>query len=181
MPLNIKEQGPIQREAGETLHAPISHHCYCDGKTDVDVGQADADTLVAKCRACNITFKFEGSLRSALHQMLPNVSLRAEAMFLAFSGQGISFFFRGEGGVAYRNEAEKIAQVLGAQFPAVATWRPRDVYCGIGQLEAILELLGITSQYNFVGDGKCAPAFAQSKMGDFFWQTSTARLAPWRI
>ena len=93
MPLNIKEQGPIQREAGETLHAPISHHCYCDGKTDVDVGQADADTLVAKCRACNITFKFEGGLRSALHQMLPNVSLRAEAMFLTFSGRGISFFF----------------------------------------------------------------------------------------
>ena len=49
----------------------------------------------------------------------------------------------------------------------MATWRPRDVYCGIGQLEAILELLKITSQYNLVEDGKCAPAVAQSKMGYF--------------
>lgn len=99
--------------------------------------------------------------------MLPNVSLRAEAMLIAFSGIGVAFYIGGQGGVAYLNRAEKIAQALGVQFPVVATWRPKDVYGGVGQLDAILELLRITSQYNLANnDEKSDPVVAQSKIDD---------------
>jgi hypothetical protein len=155
------------KESGEAPHAPIWYHCHCDGKADVDVEAETNHALIAKCRACGTTFKFEGSLPSALQQMLPNVSLRAEAMLIAFSGIGVTFYVAGEGGVAYLTRADKIAQALGVQFPVVATWRPKDVYGGIGQLDAILELLRVTYQYNLANnDDKCAPAVAQSKMDD---------------
>ena len=44
--------------------------------------------------------------------------------------------------------AAKIAEAPGVRFPVVSTWRPKDVYAGIGQLDAMLELLRIKAQYN---------------------------------
>ena len=156
-----------QKGSAPTPHTPIWYHCPCDGKADVEVMRASDRTLIARCRACNTTFEFEGNLRSALQQMLPNVSLRAEAMLIAFSGIGITFYVGGKGGVEYLNRADKIAEALGVQLPVVSTWRPKDIYGGIGQLDAILELLRVRLQFNLVRNGdKCDGAILERELDD---------------
>jgi hypothetical protein len=82
--------------------------------------------------------------------MLPNISLRAESMLIAFSGIGITFYVGGEGGADYLSRASRIAEELGMQFPVISTWRPRDIYGGVGQLDAILELLRVKSEYDLM-------------------------------
>ena len=75
---------------------PIWYHCPCNGKADVEVVRSPDQKLVATCRACNTTVEFTGGIRPALEQMLPNVSLRAESMLIAFSGIGITFYVGGK-------------------------------------------------------------------------------------
>jgi hypothetical protein len=63
--------------------------------------------------------------------MLPNLSLRAEAMLIAFSRISVAFYVGGEGGVAYLQSSEHRA-AFDVQFFIVATLRPKDVYSGVG-------------------------------------------------
>ena len=132
--------------------APIWYHCPCNGKADVEVVRSPNRKLIATCRACNRMVEFTGDIRPALEQMLPNVSLRAESMLIAFSGIGITFYVGGKGGAEYLSRAGRIAEQLGMQFPVVSTWRPRDIYGGVGQLDAILELLRVRSEYGLMRD-----------------------------
>ncbi len=156
-----------QKKPTPMSHAPIWYHCPCDGKADVEVTHTSSRALIARCRACNTTSEFEGDLRSGLQQMLPNVSLRAEAMLIAFSGIGITFYVGGKGGAEYLSRAAKIAEALGVPFPVVSTWRPKDIYGGIGQLDAILELLRVRYQYNLVrNDKKCDTAILRRELDD---------------
>ena len=155
-----------QKNPGTTPPVPVWYHCPCGGKADVEMRGAPDHALVAKCRACTTTVEFPGDLRSALGQMLPNVSLRAEAMLIAFSGIGVSFYVGGHGGAEYLGRAEKIAGALGMRFPVVSMWRPKDMYGGVGQLDAVLELLRVRSQYNLVKDEKCDVEIVQGELDD---------------
>jgi len=146
---------------------PIWYHCPCGGKADVETTQASDCTLSAKCRACNTTAEFKGGLRAALQQMLPNLSLRAEAMLLAFSGIGLTFYVGGHGGAEYLGRAHKIAESLGMRFPVVSIWRPRDIYGGVAQLDAILELLKMILAYDLERNAeKCDAATVLSELDD---------------
>ena len=145
---------------------PVWYHCPCGGKADVEMTHVPDHMLVAKCRSCTTTVKFPGDLRSALGQMLPNVSLRAEAMLIAFSGIGLSFYVGGHGGAEYLSRAEKIAGEFGMRFPVVSMWRPKDTYAGVGQLDAILELLRVRSQYKLAKDEKCDVEIVQGELDD---------------
>ena len=135
------------KSAATATPTPIWYHCPCDGKADVELKRSPDLELVAICRACNSTVEFTGGLRSALAQMLPNVSLRAEAMLIAFSGIGITLYIGGKGGTEYLSRASRVAEALDMQFPIISTWRPRDIYGGIGQVDALLELLRVRSEY----------------------------------
>jgi hypothetical protein len=77
------------------IPAPMLH-CPCDVKADVNASGVIDHTFVAKSRAYNTTSEFDDSLHSALLQVLPNVSLRAEAMLIAFCGINIGFYVGGE-------------------------------------------------------------------------------------
>ena len=132
------------------IATPLWYHCPCNGKADVEVVSSPDDKLVTTCRACNTSVEFKGGIRPALEQMLPNISLRAESMLIAFSGIGITFYVGGEGGADYLSRASRIAEELGMQFPVISTWRPRDIYGGVGQLDAILELLRVKSEYDLM-------------------------------
>ena len=109
------------------INTPIWYHCPCNGKADVEVVRSPDQKLVAMCRACNKTVEFKGGIHLALEQMLPNVSLRAESMLIAFSGIGITFYVGGKGGAEYLSRANRIAEELGMPFPVVSIWRPRDI------------------------------------------------------
>jgi len=136
------------------VNTPIWYHCKCNGKADVVVKKLSEQTIVAKCRSCGTTHEFRGEIKTALEQMLPNISLRAEPMLIAFSGIGVSFYVGGAGGAEYLEAAKKVAHGLGMPFPVVAIWRPRDIYAGVGQLDAALELLRINSEYNLVKESE---------------------------
>jgi len=154
-----------QKKPSSIAQTPIWYHCPCNGKADVEVMSSHNYALVTRCRVCNTTSEFKGNLRSALQQMLPNVSLRAEAMLIAFSGIGITFYVGGMGGTEYLRRAAKIAEALDVRFPIVSTWRPKDVYAGLGQLDAMLELLRIKARYNLFQDGeKCDVALLQREL-----------------
>lgn len=136
-----------QESSVVTTPIPIWYHCPCNGKADVELVPLPDCKLVATCRACKTTIEFTGGIRPALAQMLPNVSLRAEAMLIAFSGIGVTLYVGGKGGAEYLSRASKIAEALGTRFPIVSSWRPRDIYGGVGQVDAILELLRVRSEY----------------------------------
>ena len=136
------------------VNTPIWYHCSCNGKADVEVKTLPEQMIVAKCRSCGTTHEFRGEIETALKQMLPNISLRAEPMLIAFSGIGVSFYVGGAGGADYLEAAKKVAHGLGMPFPIVAIWRPRDIYAGVGQLDAVLELLRINSEYNLVKESE---------------------------
>ncbi len=154
-------------QSASTTPAPIWYHCSCDGKADVKFMQAPQAGLVATCRACNATVEFKGDLRSSLGQMLPDISLRAEAMLLAFSGLGITYYVGGQGGTDYLRRANVVADGLHMPFPVVSIWRPRDIYGGIGQLDALLELLRIRADYNLENDVMtCNPNVLSSELDD---------------
>ena len=144
---------------------PIWYHCPCNGKADVEVVRSPDHKLAATCRACHTTVEFKGGIRPALEQMLPNVSLRAEAMLIAFSGIGITFYVGGKGGAEYLSRASRIAEKLGMRFPVVSIWRPRDIYGGVGQLDAILELLRVRSEYELMkNDVTCDAAIIGNEL-----------------
>ncbi|MGZ4918938.1 MAG: hypothetical protein ACXVIP_01555 [Halobacteriota archaeon] len=150
-----------------TTPAPIWYHCPCGGKADVRLMPTPHAGLIATCRACRATAEFKGDLRSSLEQMLPDISLRAEAMLLAFSGIGISYYVGGKGGTEYLRRANRVAEGLRMPFPIVSIWRPRDVYGGIGQLDAILELLRIRAEYNLSNDERtCNTSVLNSELND---------------
>ncbi|MDD1721411.1 MAG: hypothetical protein LUP95_05435 [Euryarchaeota archaeon] len=150
-----------------TTPAPIWYHCPCDGKADVKLIPTPHTGLIATCRACQATVGFKGDLGSALKQMLPDISLRAEALLLAFSGIGITYYVGGKGGVEYLRRANRVADGLRMPFPVVSIWRPQDVYGGIGQLDAILELLRIRAEYNLANDERtCNTDVLNSELND---------------
>jgi len=146
---------------------PIWYHCRCDGKSDVEIVQSSDPMVVTRCRACNATAEFKGNLSSVVQQMLPDISLRAEAMLLAFSGIGVTLYVGGKGGAEYLNRASKVASGLHIQFPIVSIWRPRDVYGGVAQLDAILQLLRVRSKYNLLRNEKtCSAADLSNELED---------------
>jgi len=154
-----------QKNPVTKIPTPIWYHCPCNGKADVEVIRLPDDKLVATCRACNTRAEFKGRICPALEQMLPNISLRAEAMLIAFSGIGITFYVGGKGGAEYLSRASRIAEELSMQFPVVSTWRPRDTYGGVGQLDAILELLRVRSEYEFMrNDVACDAAIIRNEL-----------------
>ncbi|MGZ4911988.1 MAG: hypothetical protein ACXV5B_02560 [Halobacteriota archaeon] len=138
-----------------TTPAPVWYHCPCGGKADVKLMPSPDVGLLATCRACHMTVEFKGDLSCSLEQMLPDISLRAEAMLLAFSGIGVTYYVGGKGGVEYLRRANRVADGLHMPFPVVSMWRPRDIYGGIGQLDAILELLRIQVDYNLANGKTC--------------------------
>lgn len=154
---NLELYSKLMSEAyGEEnrVHTPIWYHCKCNGKADVEVKTLPERAIAAKCRSCGTTYEFQGEIKTALKQMLPDISLRAEPMPIAFSGVGISLYVGGVGGVEYLEAAEKVALGLNVPFPVVAAWRPQDVYAGVGQLDAVLELLRINSEYNLTKESE---------------------------
>ncbi len=158
--------GQERTQSAFVTPAPLWYHCPCDGKADVKFMSSPNTGLAATCRACNATEEFEGDVRSAVQQMLPDVSLRAEAMLLAFSGIGISYYVGGKGGTEYLKRSERVAAGLHIPFPVTSIWRPRDVYAGFGQLDALLELLRIRAEYNFANDERtCDPTVLNNELG----------------
>lgn len=54
-----------------------------------------------------------------------------------FDGLKVCCYVGGVGGRIYLRQAKYVAEHMGTSFPPAVVWRPRDIYFGVGQLEAL--------------------------------------------
>jgi hypothetical protein len=66
-----------------------------------------------------------------------------------FDGLKVACYVGGIGGSEYLQQAKYVAEKMGLTFPPIVIWRPRDVYLGVGQLEALMMYRGISKTFDF--------------------------------
>lgn len=143
-------RGGVSEEEPDFL--PFWYHCDCGGKARLCLDQEKASLYAyGCCIRCRKKYKVRlGDVGAVdVSPISYNISARAIPMILVFSkGLGLSCYVGGLDGLDYLKEARSVAERLGIVFPPVAIWRPRDVYIGISQLEAMLEYKRITGHFD---------------------------------
>lgn len=138
---------------------PFWYHCDCGSKARL-LADPQADSLTGRgtCLKCRKDYEIrlfsEG--RSQISTILAKISARSLSMPLVFfSGLGVCCYVGGVGGLSYLKQAKFVAENLGGSFPLVVTWRPQDIYCGIGQYEAILTSRKLCGSFDFSEYSSC--------------------------
>jgi hypothetical protein len=67
-----------------------------------------------------------------------------------FEGLGIDCYVGGIGGKTYLDQAKHVAEHMGMHFPPIAIWRPKDVYLGIGQLDALMTFRRVSGTFDLL-------------------------------
>jgi hypothetical protein len=85
-----------------------------------------------------------------VREILPRISVRSLSMPLVFfEGLRVGCYVGGIGGAEYLRQAKYVAENMGMAFAPVVIWRPKDVYCGVGQLEASLTFRSLSGTSDF--------------------------------
>jgi hypothetical protein len=66
-----------------------------------------------------------------------------------FDGLKVACYVGGIGGSEYLQQAKYVAEKMGFTFPPIVIWRPRDIYLGVGQLEALMMYREISKTFDF--------------------------------
>jgi hypothetical protein len=66
-----------------------------------------------------------------------------------FHGLRVGCYVGGVGGKEYLEQAGYVAGRLGMSFSPVVVWRPRDVYFGVGQLDALMMFKRLSGIFDF--------------------------------
>lgn len=66
-----------------------------------------------------------------------------------FHGLEVCCYVGGVGGAEYLRQAKYVAESVGMAFPPIVIWRPKDVYFGVGQLEASLMFRSLSGTFDF--------------------------------
>jgi hypothetical protein len=106
---------------------------------------------VGECYSCKRKYRIELLLNEEceLSNIIKKISARALAMPLVFFlGLGVCCYIGGAGGQSYLRQAKHVADRMKILFPPIAVWRPRDVYHGISQVEALLIYRKISGNYD---------------------------------
>lgn len=151
----LKEAKQIQRDEGisggvsdqEPLLTPFWYHCDCGSKAKLFSREKNGSLFgEGNCVSCGEYYELEFGAKNDLNisSIASRISARAIPMSLVFfNGLMPSCYVGGFGGVRYLIEARHVAKGLEIPFPPVVIWRPRDKYLGVGQMEAVLELMRI--------------------------------------
>ena len=167
MPCEEDISGGVSDE--EPLLAPFWYHCDCGSKAKL-VLTDDSGLLFGRgnCVGCGRSHELGFGDRSDpdVTDIASRISARAIPMALVFfRGLMPSCYVGGIAGVRYLMEAEHVASGLGISFPPIAVWRPRDEYCGVGQVEALLELERICKDLDADGLSE-AKALLQARISE---------------
>jgi len=132
---------------------PFWYHCSCGSKAKLKAEQKDG-SIVGKgnCIRCGQEYFFDfGSKREPqIFEVASSISARSLSMPLVFfHGLGVSCYVGGVGGTEYLKQAQFVANHLDMTFSPVVVWRPRDVYLGIGQLNALMILRKLSGTFDF--------------------------------
>ena len=95
-------------------------------------------------------FDFQSKANPQISGIVSQISARSISMPLTFfPGLGVTCYVGGVGGQEYLMQANYVAKRLGLHFPPVIVWRPRDLYAGIGQLNALVCFKHISGTTDF--------------------------------
>lgn len=141
----------VQEEEFKTV--PFWHHCSCGSKARLKAEQG-AEYIIGQgqCIRCEKEYLFDFGSRHApqISEIASNLSARSLSMPLVlFHGLGVGCYVGGVGGTEYLKQAQFVAEHLNIAFPPVVVWRPRDVYFGVGQLEALMLFRKLSGTFDF--------------------------------
>jgi len=143
-------KGGVYKQEFNTI--PFWYHCDCGSKARLLPEQhVDAFFGRGECLGCGKEYKIDFSSREEpeVSGILPRISIRSLAMPLVFfDGLGVCCYVGGVGGSAYLGQAKYVGERMGIAFPPVVIWRPRDVYLGVGQLEALITFKELSGTFD---------------------------------
>jgi hypothetical protein len=133
-------KGGVYREEFNTL--PFWYHCDCGSKVRL-IAEQQRESLYShgECLRCGKRHETDFSSKKdpEISGILHRISARSLAMPLVFfDGLRVCCYVGGVGGKVYLRQAKYVAEGMDMSFPPVVIWRPRDVYFGVGQLEALV-------------------------------------------
>jgi hypothetical protein len=132
---------------------PFWYHCDCGGKARLSAERRSQSLFgYGKCLHCGKDYEIDlGSKQDPkISRLLPRISARSLPMpLIFFDGLDVSCYIGGIGGREYLRQAKYVAEHMGMTFPPVVIWRPKDVYCGVAQLEALLTFRNLSGTFDF--------------------------------
>jgi len=144
------DKGVYEQEF-ETI--PFWYHCDCGSKARLTAQQKDGSFAGwGQCVRCGkeYWFDFQSENEPRISEVVSRISARSLSMPLVFfHGLRVGCYVGGVGGQEYLEQARYVAERLGLSFSPVVVWRPRDVYCGVGQLDALMTFKRLSGTFDF--------------------------------
>jgi hypothetical protein len=132
---------------------PFWYHCDCGSKARLTMHRDNVSLFgIGECLSCGKEYRLNIGRKNdpKVSDLLPRISARSLSMPLVFfEGLRITCYVGGIGGREYLRQAKYVAEKMGLTFPPTVIWRPKDVYLGIGQLEAIMTYRKISETFDF--------------------------------
>ncbi len=132
---------------------PFWYHCDCGSKARLIVGH-QGEHLIGRgeCLRCKREYELDFGLKKEpkISGILSRISARSLSMpLIFFGGLKVSCYVGGVGGKEYLRQASLVARNVDMPFPPIVIWRPKDVYFGVGQLEALMMFRRLSSSFDF--------------------------------
>ncbi len=127
-------------------YSPLWLHCTCGSKAPVRLYKNPRPMLAGQCMSCKRDLEVLLSSHSNpdLSADINRLSPRAIPIPLLLSRDlQIACYASGTGGIGYLMDMAFIAKKLSIDLPQIAIWPSRDIYCGIGQADALAAMHGI--------------------------------------
>jgi hypothetical protein len=141
----------VHEEEFETV--PFWYHCICGSKAKLKAEHRDGSIIgKGNCIRCGAEYLFDfGSKREPqISEIVSRISARSLSMPLVFfHGLGVGCYVGGIGGTEYLKQAQYVADHLNMTFAPVVVWRPRDIYFGVGQLDALMLFKKLSGTFDF--------------------------------
>jgi len=143
-------EGVYQQECNTV---PFWYHCDCGSKVRLIAEQEQQGSFVGvgECLRCRKGHRIDFSSRkdSGISGILHRISARSLSMpLIFFDGLKVCCYVGGLGGKAYLHQAKYVAECMGTTFPPVVVWRPKDIYLGVGQVEAIMTFKKLSGTFD---------------------------------
>jgi hypothetical protein len=121
------------------MHAPLWVHCDCGSKASVNITKKNDLMLAGSCMSCKreIELNLGDADNLDLDDVVHKLSPRAIPIPLLLARDlGVSCYASGTGGIGYLVDGSVVGKKMGVELPLVLVWSSRDMYKGIGQVEA---------------------------------------------
>jgi hypothetical protein len=138
-------EGGVCEQEYDTI--PFWYHCDCGSKARLTAERKGGSFIShGRCLRCGKEYEFDFRSKNGprISDIVSRISARSLSMPLVFfHGLRVGCYVGGVGGGDYLEQAKYVAERLGMVFPPVVVWRPKDIYFGIGQLDALMTFRSI--------------------------------------